>query len=220
MAKETDTKRSWRDVTIEEYFDFVDRFEQLDNGYEKEIAKIALATGKTEDEVWNLSIEEFRREQSQCGWMNDFNISQNVKFKTIEIDGEKYCIDCDLQNFTVAQYIDFQTFFPKRKDNPRITGNILACFIIPKGKKYGDGYDIQKLVGEINSKIDILTANEIMFFFLKRFLVSTRATANYFNFMMRRMRRKMKGKEELQKLETKWEEMKRLTFLGLRSLKV
>ena len=220
MAKETNSKRSWRDVTIEEYFDFVDHFEQIENDYEKEIAKIALATGKSEDYVWNLSIDEFRREQSQCGWMNEFNISQNVKFKTIEIDGEKYNIDTDLQNFTVAQYIDFQTFFPKRKDNPRLIGNILACFIIPKGKKYADGYDIQKLVSEINSKIDILTANEIMFFFLKRFLISTRATANYFNFMMRMMRRKMKDKENFQKLETEWEEMKRLTFLGLRSLKV
>lgn len=220
MAKETNSKRSWRDVTIEEYFDFVDHFEQLENDYEKEIAKIALHTGRTEEEVWNFSIDEFRREQSQCCWMNEFNISQNVKFKTIEIDGEKYNIDTDLQNFTVAQYIDFQTFLPKRKDNPRLIGNILACFIIPKGKKYADGYDIQKLVSEINSKIDILTANEIMFFFLKRFLISTRATANYFNFMMRRMRRKMKGKENFQKLETEWEEMKRLTFLGLRSLKV
>lgn len=212
-------KKSWKDVTIDEYFDLCERLsDDTLTDYEKIIIKIAFITGKSEDEIWNLSWQDFRNLQVESLWMEEFKLNENVKFNTIEINGEKYGIDTNLQNFTVAQYIDFQTFFPKRKTNERVIGNILACFIIPKGKRYADGYDIQKLVENINSNLDIVTANEIMFFFLKQYLISIRVMANYFNWIMKRMKRKAKEKNMIAKLEMEWEATKRTTLDGLRSL--
>lgn len=212
-------KKSWKDVTIDEYFDLCERLsDDTLTDYEKIIIKIAFITGKNEDEIWNLSWSDFRSLQVEALWMDEFQLKENVKFKSIEINGEKYSIDTNLQNFTVAQYIDFQTFFPKRKTNKRVIGNILACFIIPKGKKYAEGYDIQELVENINSNLDIMTANEIMFFFLKQYLISIRATANYFNWVLKRMKKKSKNKEEVEKLEMEWEKVKKVTLIGLRSL--
>lgn len=216
---ENTIKKSWRDVTIDEYFDLCERLnDDTLTDYEKIIIKIAFITGKSEDEVWNLSWTDFRNLQVEALWMGEFKLKDNVKFKTIEINGEKYNIDTNLQNFTVAQYIDFQTFFPKRKTNERTIGNILACFIIPKGKKYAEGYDIQELVENINSNLDIMTANEIMFFFLKQYLISIRATANYFNWMLKRMKKKNKYSQDMETLEREWEIMKKATLNGLRSL--
>ena len=212
-------KKSWKDVTIDEYFDLCERLsDDTLTDYEKIIIKIAFITGKNEDEIWNLTWTEFRELQVEALWMDEFNINENVKFKSIEINKQKYSIDTNLQNFTVAQYIDFQTFFPKRKENQRIIGNILACFIIPQGKKYAEGYDIKELVDNINSNLDIMTANEIMFFFLKQYLISIRATANYFNWVLKRMKKKSKNKEEMEKLEMEWEKVKKVTLIGLRSL--
>lgn len=216
---ENTIKKSWKDVTIDEYFDLRERLgDDALTDYEKIIIKIAFITGKREEEIWNLNWDEFRTLQVEALWMDEFKLKENVNFKTIEINGEKYSIDTNLQNFTVAQYIDFQTFFPKRKTNERIIGNILACFIIPKGKKYADGYNIQELVENINSNLDIMTANEIMFFFLKQYLISIRATANYFNWILKRMKRKAKDKKLIEKLEMEWEVTKRVTLDGLRSL--
>lgn len=212
-------KKSWKDVTIDEYFDLCERLsDDTLTDYEKIIIKISFITGKSEDEIWNLTWTEFRELQVEALWMDEFNINENVKFKSIEINKQKYSIDTNLQNFTVAQYIDFQTFFPKRKENPRIIGNILACFIIPQGKKYAEDYDIKELVDNINSNLDIMTANEIMFFFLKQYLISIRATANYFNWVLKRMKKKSKNKEEMEKLEMEWEKVKKVTLIGLRSL--
>lgn len=212
-------KKSWKDVTIDEYFDLCERLsDDTLTDYERIIIKIAFITGKNEDEIWNLNWSDFRSLQVEALWMDEFQLKENVKFKSIEINGEKYSIDTNLQNFTVAQYIDFQTFFPKRKTNKRIIGNILACFIIPKGKKYAEGYNIQELVENINSNLDIMTANEIMFFFLKQYLISIRATANYFNWILKRMKRKAKDKKLIEKLEMEWEVTKRVTLDGLRSL--
>lgn len=216
---ENTIKKSWKDVTIDEYFDLCEKLsDDTLTDYEKIIIKIAFITGKSEDEIWNLSWQDFRNLQVESLWMEEFKLKENVKFNTIEINGEKYSIDTNLQNFTVAQYIDFQTFFPKRKTNERVIGNILACFIIPKGKKYAEDYNIQELVENINSNLDIMTANEIMFFFLKQYLISIRAIANYFNWILKRMKRKAKDKNLIEKLEMDWEVTKKATLDGLHSL--
>lgn len=215
---ENTIKRSWRDVTIDEYFNLKERLDNVTEETDKVVIKLSFINNISESEVWDKTIDEFRILQVEALWMDEFKISKDIKFKTIEINGEKYTVDVNLQNFTVAQYIDFQTFFPKRKTNERILGNILACFIIPKGKKYASGYDIKKLVDDINSNIDILTANEILLFFLMQYLISIRATANYFNWIMKRMKKKFKENQEIIKIEIEWNQMKEIILDGLRLL--
>lgn len=212
-------KKSWRDVSINEYFDLKEKIEDKSiNEYDKEVIKLAFITEQDEDKIWSLSINEFRALQVQSLWMQEFPISDNPKFSTIKINKETYCIDTNLQNFTIAQYIDFQSFYSQRKSNEKVLGNILACFIIPKGKKYAEGYDIQELVSTLNDNLDILTANEIMFFFLKQYLISIRVLANYFNWMMKRAKKKNKNKQQMEDLEILWDQMKKTTLDGLHSL--
>lgn len=214
-------KKSWRDVSIDEYFELVDKLNDPElEETDKEVIKLSFINNIPEDNIWDLKIDEFRKLQIESLWMNDFKIQEDVKFKSLDINGSKYKIDTNLQNFTVAQYIDFQTFFPKRKENPKILGNILACFIIPQGKDYASDYDISELVKIINTNLDILTANEIMFFFLKQYLISIRVLANYFNWMIRRLKRKMKNNQKVLELEKNWEKMKKATLDGLHSLTI
>lgn len=216
---ENTIKKSWRDISIDEYFDLISRLNDPElEETDKEVYKLSFINNIPEDDIWNLNIGEFRKLQVESLWMDDFKIQEDVKFKSLDINGSKYTIDTNLQNFTVAQYIDFQTFFPKRKENPRVLGNILACFIIPKGKEYASGYDIYELVRSINSNLDILTANEIMFFFLKQYLISIRATANYFNWTLKKLKKNMKNKEKLVEIEKEWEEMKKTILDGLHLL--
>lgn len=211
------TKKSWRDVTINEYFGLKERLEDESlNEYDKEAIKLAFANGMSEDEVWNLSISEFRKLQVERLWMDKFDLKERNRFGAIDLNGTKYKVDADMQSFTVAQYIDFQTFYPKRRQDERVIGNILACFLIPDGKKYGDGYDIRETVADINECLDIMTANEILFFFLRRYLISIRVIANCFNWRMKRLKRSMDEKA-YRELETRWEATKKAILDGLRS---
>ena len=209
-------KRSWRDVTIDEYFNLVDRLS--DEGlteYEREVILVSFVTGLDEDKVWDMTIGEFKANQLNTAFMKEFNVARDCNFKTIQLAGEKYDVCTDLHNFTVAQYIDFQTFYAQRKDNANILASLLACFIIPRGHGYAEGYDVNDLKLKIINGLDILTAEELLFFFLKRYLLLMRATANYFNWAIRRMKRKGMPVEEL---EARWEEVKKATLDGLRSL--
>lgn len=209
-------KKSWRDVTIYEYFNLVDRLS--DEGlteYEREVILVSFVMGVTEDKVWDMTIGEFKANQLNTAFMKEFNVARDCNFKTIQLAGEKYDVCTDLHNFTVAQYIDFQTFYAQRKDNANILASLLACFIIPRGHGYAEGYDVNDLKMKIINGLDILTAEELLFFFLKRYLLSMRATANYFNWAIRRLKRKGMPTGEL---EARWEEVKKATLDGLRSL--
>lgn len=209
-------KKSWRDVTIYEYFNLVDRLS--DEGlteYEREVILVSFVMGVAEDKVWDMTIGEFKANQLNTAFMKEFNVARDCNFKTISIDGEKFDVCTDLHNFTVAQYIDFQTFYAQRKDNANILASLLACFIIPRGHGYAEGYDVNDLKLKIINGLDILTAEELLFFFLKRYLLSMRATANYFNWAIHRLKRKGMPVEEL---EARWEEVKKATLDGLRSL--
>ena len=209
-------KKSWRDVTIYEYFNLVDRLS--DEGlteYEREVILVSFVMGVTEDKVWDMTIGEFKANQLNTAFMKEFNVARDCNFKTIQLAGEKYDVCTDLHNFTVAQYIDFQTFYAQRKDNANILASLLACFIIPRGHGYAEGYDVNDLKRKIINGLDILTAEELLFFFLKRYLLSMRATANYFNWAIRRLKRKGMPTGEL---EARWEEVKKATLDGLRSL--
>lgn len=210
-------KTSWRDVTINEFFELRNKLNESDSYYEKEIIKIAFIFGISEDDVWNMKISDVKLCQSKTQWMNDFEISKNVKFKNINIDDHSYSINADMHSFTVAQYIDFQNFFPKRMEKTNYIGNILACFIIPKGKTYGEGYDVAKLVEIINDNVDILTANEIIFFFLKQYLYSMKVMLTYFKLQMKILKilKRKKHKEEIEKLEQKVQEMEKNILAGL-----
>ena len=60
-------KKSWKDVTIDEYFDLCKRLsDDTLTDYEKIIIKIAFITGKDEDEIWNLSWSDFRSLQVEA----------------------------------------------------------------------------------------------------------------------------------------------------------
>ena len=212
-------KTSWRDVSINEYFDLTEKLsDESLKEYDKIVIKLAFVNNTTEDEIWSMNINDFRKLQVEALWLDSFDIPKDIKFNNITIGEEKYNIDTNLQNFSVAQYIDFQTFYPKYKKDNRVLGNILACFIIPKGKQYADGYDIQDLVRKINESIDIMTAEEIMFFFLKQYLLSMRVIANYFNWQMKKTTKKMKNKDKIKQIETEWEQTKKNILIGLRSL--
>ena len=114
-------KTSWRDVTINEYFDLVERLsDESLKEYEKIVIKIAFVNNLDEESVWAMNINEFRKLQVESIWLDEFNIKTDIKFKNITIGNNKYIIDTNLQNFSVSQYIDFQSFYPKYKKDKKL----------------------------------------------------------------------------------------------------
>ena len=212
--------KNWNEVTIDLYYKIVDITEDADlSPIEKDLAICALLCDVSEDEVYNLSVTEANDLISKIQWLSSFEFSQKFKGGSLKILDQEYNIDVDLQHMTIAQYIDFQSFY-KPTQLRQYYGNILACFIIPKGKKYGEGYDVSELARILIENMSIATANEILFFFLKDCLTSIRASQIYLDYLMKKMRRKEKDPQKKIKIERimeKIEEMNQLLIAGFAS---
>ena len=164
---------------------------------------------KYEDTIVSLTTSEFSTLLSQTTFLSTL---PKVKIQdTYTINGNEYEVFLTLKDMSVAQYIDFQTFY---KDQDKYFKELLACFLIPKGKKYGDGYDIQKVKDDIGNHLSIVDANSILFFFVLLYQSLTKAMLTYSIRQMKKARKKM-NKEEQEKIDIAIAETKRaMTLVG------
>lgn len=204
--------KSWKEISINTFnklkeikINSNDSLELLDSN----ITLLSILCDVDEDTIASLTTSEFSTLLSQTTFLSTL---PKVKIQdTYTINGNKYEVFLSLKDMNVAQYIDFQTFY---KNQDKYYKELLACFLIPKGKKYGDGYDIQKVKDDIGNHLSIVDANSILFFFVLLFQSLTKATLTYSIRQMKKARKKM-NKEEQEKIDMAIAEMKRaMTLVG------
>lgn len=184
---------SWDVISINDYYRIVDICEDDTlSEAEKDIALIAVCCGVDEEEIWGLPVSEVRELRNGISFLGTFNFNQKAKFNKIKIGNEEYEVNTDISKMNMEQYVDFQICWGKN-DLRTQYGYVLACFIIPKGKKYNEGYDVVSLADKFRDEINIKLANEICFFFLKEWLNSIRATQMYSEWTLKKMMRKEKN---------------------------
>lgn len=205
--------KTWNDISISLYREINDIINTDLSEGEKEIAIIALLSGISEDEIYDMSISEVAEFQSQLHFLNDFSFNEGWKSKKITINGNEYEVQPDLTKFSYAQYVDFQTYW-SMKDNIANMSNLLSVFIIPKGKKYNTDYEITDVINEIENHLPITVANSILFFFLKQSVSLIKALQISLDWKMKRMTTK-KNKEKMQVVRQKIQEMFNQVFLGI-----
>lgn len=195
MKDTIELKKSWREVSIEDYYKIKEILEDdILSGTEKDIAILAILAGVPEDDIWSINVNMLRDLLAKCKWVNEFSLRE-VNFKHLTIDNRKFDITVDLTSFTVAQYVDFQSLW---KDTPRkdYIGALLCCFILPHGKRYNEGYDIRELADFLYKKLDIMTCQELLSFFGRSCLISIQAILLYLELMKRKQKRKKTAKSE------------------------
>ena len=204
--------KSWNDISINTFnklreikINSNDSLELLDSN----IALLSILCDVDEDTIASLTTSEFSTLLSQTTFLSTL---PKVKIQdTYTINGNKYEVFLTLKDMSVAQYIDFQTFY---KDQDKYFKELLACFLIPKGKKYGEDYDVQEVIDDIGNHLSIVDANSILFFFVLLYQSLTKATLTYSIRQMKKARKKM-NKEEQKKIDMAIAEMKRaMTLVG------
>lgn len=104
-----------------------------------------------------------------------------------------------LQELSTAQFIDFQEW---ARQEGRHTAETLACFLVPEGRQYGEGYDVEDVINAIRDHLPVADAVSLdaFFFFLclksmhasLRSLVRTLSPAERMASPARRMRRALR----------------------------
>ena len=194
-------KHSWKDINLKEYKKIVEILNrELDSDLEKDISILAVLLNVPEDSLYDMNIMELQRLLGQMSWIKEEKYVYKNKIKKMNklvIDGKEYVVNPDINKFTVSQYLDFQNFWDKRNER---MGNLLAVFIIPKGCKYNEGYDVLELADRLEEVFTLDDWNDVCFFFLKNYYNSIKVSLISSEWMMKTLIRKTKDPKEKEKL--------------------
>lgn len=177
--------KNWNEVPITVYRRIREASE-IENPTERQVAIVAALCDATEDEVWNLSVTEAGSLAGRTNWVWDFDFDKSHRIKTLKIDGQVYEINYEVGKMSIAAYVDFQNYYKNRDDN---MGLLLTTFIIPKGYKYGEGYDPVELARKFEDNISITAYDNILYFFVRASLDSIKATVIYLELMAKETER-------------------------------
>ena len=187
--------KSYNDLTVGKYQELRKlELEGLD-ALEQQVAILAVLNDMDEDEVFNLPLAEYQKLASDMHFLDTqpvINTKHNPK--TIKIGGEEYDVVQDARDLTAGQYIDYQHYLGVEDFDGQLP-NILTVFVIPKGKKYGEGYNMAELANTFKDKMPIITAMEISSFFLRQSLTSIKASLTSLRLKMRMMKMTTRKKE-------------------------
>lgn len=159
--------KSWNDINIKTFNKLNNiKLEDYDDDsmLNANVKLLSILCDVSEEEIESLSLNEFGKLVKEMAFIEKPLPQTNIKM-LYRINDKVYHLNTNIKKMTTAQYIDFQTLYKQDKSN---VAKILACFMIPKGKKYGE-YDIDDVVKELNEYFSIVEAETIMFFFAESY---------------------------------------------------
>lgn len=154
---------------------------------DKQVKVVALLNDMDEDDVLNLPITEFSKLNFAASFLQEpceddkSRVAESYTFGDLVLLPVK-----STDKITTSQYIDFQNFAKDYENN--IVG-LLSCLLVPKGKTYGNGYDIADVHKAISDSLSVFDAFALLSFFFDSLTLSVKDSLTYLQKKMRRMER-------------------------------
>ena len=137
-------------------------------------------------------VEEYFAEMSNS--ISSYKPSNSKRPKKIKINDQVYTINYNIGKLNMAQYIDFQQIIVKKNYLENLPA-LLSIFIIPKGHKYNDDYDIIELRNILENNITLDEALSIIFFSKMKSISLIKLKLLYYRSMLKIMRWTTKDKQ-------------------------
>lgn len=168
-----------------------------DNEIDYEISILSILADCSIDDILNLNLTDYQHIRKQAQFLASFPSSISYAPDNLVINDTKYTVCKNLKQITAAQYIDYQHYIKMEEKKYEL---LLSCFLIPEGKKYNEGYDMEEVIKDILD-LDIVNVLNICFFFLNLFLTSTKVMVNYWVSKLKKMKRKERNPQMKQKIQ-------------------
>lgn len=161
---------NYRSLPIGKYLEILElsKDESVD-ALTQQVKTISILTGKTEDEVLALPIMEYKELAGKTRFLEkDYDGKLQVA-KSYGLAGMQLLPVKDFTKITTAQYVDFQTF---SKEGDKYVVECLSTLLVPKGKKYNDGYEITDVHRAIRENLSVADVMSLYAFFLTKYVKS------------------------------------------------
>lgn len=194
---------NYRDLPIGKYLEIceIDRRADIDE-LAKQVSIIAILTGRTEEEIYNLPLEQYRELSAKTTYVRQEYNGEIVTAKVYGINGMLLVPVEDFRKITTAQYIDFQTF---AKDPEKNIVELISTMLVPKGKKYCQDYDVLELQKALRQHLSVADALSLLAFFFVRYQTLIKDSLTFSKEAAMKLRDSEKKKRvlrEIQKQET------------------
>lgn len=143
---------------------------------EQQVKTISILTGLTEDEVLDLPIMEYKSLASKTMFLEKEYDGKLQIAKSYGLNGMELIPVKDFSKITTAQYVDYQTF---SKEGDMYLVQTLSTLLVPKGKKYNDGYDMDAVQQAIRDNLSVADVLSLYAFFLTKWVKSIKDSQTY-----------------------------------------
>ena len=185
--------KDWKDVTLG-MFQRMNEISKREDESDRVVGFVALFNGMTEDDVLNLPLDKFKDYVKDLGWMNTPPDIEQPK-EEYKINGNDYVLTMNFHKLTTAQYIDFQGYV-KSDDYSQM----LSVFLIPKGKRYNDGYDVYKVQQDLKT-MPVGEVLGLMGFFIILYRSWSRALLKYSSRILKKAAKREKNPELMEAMK-------------------
>lgn len=161
---------NYRNLPVGKYLEIckLSRDESID-ALEQQVKTISILTGLSEDEVLALPITQYKEFAGKTKFLEKEYDGKLQIAKSYYLNGIELIPVKDITKITTAQYVDFQTF---SKEGDMYTVETLSTMLIPKGKKYNDGYEITDVHKAIRENLSVADVLSLYAFFLSKWVTS------------------------------------------------
>lgn len=164
--------RRYEDLTIRQYADICRICRTDSEEVDKQVEILAILNDCDTSAILDMGLVEFsqmtrdaRFLERECEGLMTYKPA-----KVYRIDGVEYVPTTDFRKITTAQFVDLQTLQADERTMEDKLGSMLALFLIPKGHKYGDGYDFETASATIADRLSIYDALGLIAFFLRKYM--------------------------------------------------
>lgn len=188
-------------LTIGQYIEIqgIAKDETLED-IDRQVQILSVLTGVAEDEILHLPIHEYKELVVKAEFLNP----ENIKNISVHQVAKKYIVGKfelvptrDFRKLETCQYIDFQTYAP---DLDKFLVEFLSVILVPKGKRYNEGYDILEVQKAIREEMSVTDGVSIAGFFLTWCRTSIKDSLNYSRRMAEGIKDKTKRGEILARI--------------------
>lgn len=162
----------WTDLTLDKFNELKEIY--LDPELDEQDRVLYQIQVIFEKDPFKMKMQELNKYIKEMDFLSEKIPNMKVADKYV-LGGETLVLSKKIQDFTVAQWLDFTNFIK----NGSTTDNypaILSVFLIPKGKEYNENYDIdevRKLIGKYLSIPDAMAVADFFLNYHKSLLISS-----------------------------------------------
>lgn len=195
---------NYADLPVGLYMDIIAVDRSPLGEFDKQVRIISILSGMAEADILALPVPEYKRIAAATEFL--IHPCQEGRMAKSYRLGDLVLVPTqDLTKITAAQYIDFQTLSQEGEEK---TVELCSVFLVPKGHKYADGYDIADVQDAIRRHLSVQDVVTLAAFFLRKYAELIVSSITFCNREIRRTK-DPKAKAEMEAKLTEAETMLR-----------